>query len=260
VSEQITELENYFGKKLLQKQKGHLTLTNEGQTAYQFASTIFTAGDRLKRALRSNPYMDGSDGPIEIGISSSVAELFNGEYFLLLFKNQSSKVRLRVRELSLLAEELFSSSLDIVLTERQLKELKGIQCEPVHSPSYSIVASPKMNILGKTIPAALEKKPFMHYTAYSPVKWVIDQYFTKNDFKPHVIGEADDTGIIKHAVLDGLCFAILPTSIAQKEIAGGELVSLAQLPEIDVKVYAYYHESLPSKHIRTIVDHLKQAL
>jgi LysR family transcriptional activator of nhaA len=258
ISEQVAELENYFGKTLLRRGRGKLSLTDHGQTAYQFARTIFTAGDRLRQSLRADTDVVGT--PVEIGVNSSVTELFERSLFLPLFKDEETKIRLRVGELGSLADDLYSFSIDIVITDRELKEGKSIRCEVMYEPQYSIVAKP--SLLEKFGQAKREivdlyKLPFVHYTVYSGVKWELDQWFFRHQIKPTLIGEVDDTGIMKHAVLDGLCYAILPTVVVQKELASGELVSLGEPPDLNVKVYAYYHEKDPTKQIKSVLNYLR---
>ncbi len=256
VSEQIAELEEYFGKSLFRRGRGKLELTDHGQTAYQFARTIFTAGERLKRTLRGTTDLAGT--PIEIGVNNSVTELFERNVFMPLFKDESTKIRLRVGELSTLADDLFNYSLDVVLTDREIKESKGIKREIIQQPRYALVASPKLQPKVVTLPADLRTIPFIHYTVYAGVRWEVDQYFYRAGFKPTVIGEVDDTGIMKHAVLDGLCYAILPKAIVQKELQKGDLVSLGDLPDVSVKIYAYYHEKEPTKQIRSVLEYLRE--
>lgn len=258
ISEQVAELENYFGKTLLRRGRGKLSLTDHGQTAYQFARTIFTAGDRLRQSLRSDGEIAGT--PIELGVNSAVTELFERSLFMPLFKNEETKIRLRVGELGSLADDLYSFSLDIVITDRELKEGKGIKCEVIQEPSYSLVATKglleKFGQADKERPE-LHKLPFVHYTVYSGVKWEVDQFFFRQQMKPTLIGEVDDTGIMKHAVLDGLCCAILPTVIVQKELASGEMITIGDPPDLGVKVYAYYHEKDPSQHIKAVLEYLR---
>lgn len=256
VSEQIAELEEYFGKALLRRQKGKLALTEHGQTAYQYARTIFTAGERLKDSLKADPNKSGQ--PIEIGVNSTVTKLFERELFMPLFKDEGTKFRLRVGELNSLVDDLFSFSLDILITDREIRESRGVKSEVIQRPSYSIVASPKLKPKDFKFPQDLQKLPFIHYTIYSGVKWEIDQYFIEQNVKPDLIGEVDDTEIMKHAVCDGICFGILPTATIQKEIAAGELVQLGSLREIDVKVSAYYHHKEPTKKIQAVIDYLKR--
>jgi LysR family transcriptional regulator, transcriptional activator of nhaA len=256
VSEQIAELEQYFGKTLLRRQKGKLSLTEHGQTAYQYARTIFTAGERLKSTLKGTE--DRAGEPIEIGVNSTVTKLFERALFLPLFKDEQTKFRLRVGELNNLVDDLFAFSLDIVLTDREIRESKGIKSEIVQHPSYSIVAHPDLKPEGFKYPEDLNKLPFIHYTIYSGVKWEIDQFFIENNVKPSLIGEVDDTEIMKHAVCDGLCFGILPTALVQKELDRGELVTLGSVKELDVKVYAYYHDNDPTKKIHSVIDYLKK--
>ncbi len=256
VSEQIAELEEYFGKALLRRQKGKMALTEHGHTAYQYARTIFTAGERLKESLLSEP--QGSGQPIEIGVNSTVTKLFEHELFMPMFKDQDTKFRLRVGELNNLADDLFSFSIDILLSDREIREAKGVKCEVVQKPSYSIVSSPKIRPKDFEFPRDLSKLPFIHYTIYSGIKWEIDQYFLQQNIKPDLIGEVDDTGIMKNAVSDGLCFGILPTAIVQRELKNGDLVSLGPVSEIDVNVYAYYHQKDPTKKIKSVIDYLKR--
>lgn len=257
VSEQIAELEEYFGKSLLRRQKGKLALTDHGHTAYQYARTIFTAGERLKDSLRSEPKTVGQ--PIEIGVNSTVTKLFEHQLFMPLFKDEDTKFRLRVGELNNLVDDLFSFSLDILLTDREIRESKGIKSEVVQQPSYSIVAAPSLVPDDFDFPHDLSRLPFIHYTIYSSIKWEVDQYFIEQGVKPELIGEVDDTGIMKNAVSDGLCFAVLPTAIVQKELKSGELVTLGPpVSDIDVKVYAYYHYNEPTKKIQAVIDYLKK--
>lgn len=256
VSEQIAELEEYFGKTLLRRQKGKLALTEHGHTAYQYARTIFTAGERLKETLCAEPQRSGQ--PIEIGVNSTVTKLFEQKLFMPLFKDEETKFRLRVGELNNLVDDLFSFSLDILLTDREIREAKGVKSEVVQRPAYSIVSAPSLKPDDFEFPRDLSKLPFIHYTIYSGIKWEIDQYFLEQNIKPQLIGEVDDTGIMKNAVCDGLCFGILPTAIVQRELNSGELVNLGPVREIDVKVHAYWHQKDPTKKIESVIQYLKK--
>ncbi|MES2856748.1 MAG: LysR family transcriptional regulator [Bdellovibrionota bacterium] len=258
ISEQITELEGYFGKNLFKREKGKLSLTGHGQTAYQYAKTIFTAGERLKYTMKGNPADRGT--PVEIGVNTSVTDLFERDLFLPLFAEEETKIRLRIGEMPLLTDDLFSYNLDVVLSEKLMKEARGIKREVIQSPSYSIVMSSKLKSKGIKGPTDLAKIPFIHYTLYSGVKWEIDQYFLKHGVKPVIVGEVDDTGLMKSAVLKGIAFAILPTAVVKDEVRNGDLVSLGIIPDLDIKVYAYYHAKDPTKQIKAVIDYLRVTL
>lgn len=257
ISEQVQELESYFGKSLLRRGRGKLELTDHGQTAYQFARVIFTAGERLKRTLLSVP--GTHNAPIEIGVNSSVTDLFERKLFMPLFKAEETKIRLRIGELGSLADDLYHYAIDIVITDRELKDGQGIKNEIIQKPSYKMVASPDLlNRFGRPKDPDLQDLPFVNYTDYSGVKWEVDQFFIRQGFKPLVIGEVDATSIMKHAVLDGLAYAILPTYVVQEELRNGRLVSLGDVTNFDVNVYAYYHEKEPTKQIKSVLDYLRE--
>ena len=257
ISEQVQELEGYFGKSLLRRGRGKLELTDHGQTAYQFARVIFTAGERLKRTLLTVPEIQSA--PIEIGVNSSVTDLFERRLFMPLFKAEETKIRLRIGELGSLADDLYQYALDIVITDRELKDGRGIKNEIIQKPTYKIVATPTfIKHYGGLDQLNLQDLPFVNYTDYSGVKWEVDQFFMRQGFKPLVIGEVDATSIMKHAVCDDLAYAILPTYVVQEELRTGELVSIGDVPDFDVKVYAYYHEKEPTKHIKSVLEYLRE--
>lgn len=241
ISEQIAALEEYFGKKLFHRGKGHLKLTVAGEKALRFAKTIFDAGERLEQTLKDEIKLDRKN--LEIGVTPAVVEIFEKNLFVPLIENPDIKVKLHVGEANVLSEELYSYSLDLLISHEELLGRKdGLGCEVLQEPRYFVVAGSKYRNRAKSFPRCLNEIPFLSYTNHTAIRWELDHFFLSRNIQPNTIAEIDDIGIMKVALMNNIGFGILSAEAVAAEVRRGELFILKELEDLEGHVYAYFHK------------------
>ncbi len=242
ISEQLKQLEDYFGVKLFDRKGGALKLNNNGRRAIEFTERIFTTGDRLRQAFTEAPVP--AKVRVEVGMISSTAHSIATERLVDLFRDSKAMVRIRHGDNHYLLHELVSSGLDILITDslpHQANE-KGVQSVKLSSTELVFVASKNLaKIFKNNMEEFLHRRPFIHYTEQSSYRWEIDRYFKEYSVEPDIAAEADDAYLILSAVASDIGIGVVPRSILEDSGKASEVEVLATL-STNPNLYALYHE------------------
>jgi len=214
VSKQIHQFEDVLGQKLFAKSGRSLVLTESGRVVFRYADEIFGLGREMLDTLRDRPV--GKPLRITIGIADVVPKLV-AERVIAPVLGLAEPVHLVCRE----------DAADRLLAALALHELDVILTDAPANPNVKVRAF--SHLLGESeigffghpslasryrngFPASLDGAPVLLPTEESMLRRTLDQWFDANDIRPHVIGEFQDSALLK--VFGSRGVGVFPASMA----------------------------------------------
>jgi LysR family transcriptional regulator, transcriptional activator of nhaA len=199
ISAQLRLLENALGEKLFARAGRNLVLTEVGRVVFRSADEIFTLGRELTDTLKGRS--PGRPVRFVVGIADVLPKLV--AYRLLepaLKMAEPIRVVCREDKSERLLAALAVHELDLVLTEapisptvriRAFNHLLG-ECGVTIFGAAQIAASYR-----RGFPRSLQGAPFLLPTDTTTLRRSLDQWFNTQEIRPLVVGEFDDSALLK---------------------------------------------------------------
>ncbi|QWD59559.1 LysR family transcriptional regulator [Polynucleobacter sp. MWH-UH35A] len=205
ISAQVHELEKSLGYLLFKPAGRGIALTESGFAALEIADQIFSIGEKLPEAVR-----DAAKSPktkITVGVSDGLPKLVTRQLLEPILKHKDVQLIAHEGEFDDLLADLALHRLDIVLADRPAPGNKNLN---VYSEELtkSVIAwyAPKQfikKIKGK-FPQCLVDLPVLLPTSHSTVRSLIDQWLSKEGITPNIVGEFEDSALLKTFAASGL--------------------------------------------------------
>jgi len=216
ISGQIGLLEDDLGVPLFAKIGRNLELTDAGRIAFGYAEDIFKLGSELEESLRS--YQAGGR-PVDfrVGVADAVPKAI--AYRLIEPATRLSEpVRIICREWKLdsLLSELAAHRLDLVIADAPIPPSVSVRAynHRLGESGVSFFASAQLaNSLSGKFPACLDSAPMLVPGDGAAVRLRLDQWHDANMLRPRVVGEFDDSALMKAFGQHGAGVFIGPTVI-----------------------------------------------
>jgi len=254
LSEQLKQMESFFGTKLFDRKGGAMRLNNSGRRALNFTEGMFDIAKRLVASFETAP--EPPKIRLDIGVVTTCARSLMTDRLVMLFKDDSVIVRVRQGDNQYLLHELVSSGLDVLITDTLPSQAsdRGIDVRTITSPRLMVISDKQRAAsLTEDVPASLHGQPFIHYTTQSSYRWEIDQYFRELAVEPHVVAEADDVYVIQEAVKAGIGFGVVPQSMLEKSGMKEGIEVLGEL-ERNFDIYALINNKNPTEETLRALD------
>jgi LysR family transcriptional regulator, transcriptional activator of nhaA len=240
VSTQLRTFEERIGQKLLTKQGRRLVTTEVGRLVFNYAEEIFSLGSDLLSTLAHRP----TDRPkrLVVGIDDVVPKeiaqrLLEGVMEL----PQPTQIICREGTLEHLLAALRLHEIDVILSDspvtpslndRAYNHLLGACGE-------SWMASPTMaKSLRAGFPKSLHGAPLLLPTADTAIRRSLDQWLDKHGVEPLIVGEFEDSALMREFASAGKGVAPVPDVLIQQlqKYAGLSLVGNAR--KVQAQFYA----------------------
>lgn len=242
VSTQVKQLERALGEKLLEKKGRRLVPTEVGRIAYRYADEIFGLGRELLDTVKGRPGV----GPLRlvVGVAQAMPKLIVRRLLAPALTLQDLPpvrlVCLEDRPENLLAE-LAALHLDLVLSDASV---------PPHSPVRAF--NHVLGECGVTIcarkdlatryrrdfPRSLDGAPLLLPTEGSNLRRALEQYFELHGLRPEIVGEFEDSALLKVFGQDGVGLFPVPSAIENDVRRQHEVEIVGRLPEVRERFYA----------------------
>jgi LysR family transcriptional activator of nhaA len=244
ISGQIRQLETAIGATLWRRAGRKLELTDTGQIVFEYADRFFSIGEELKEALRDRP----SQGlqTYRIGVTGAVVKVVAYRLIAPVLKMQNPP-RLACREgrftelLSLLAVH----QLDLVLSDRAMPtsmNVRGFSHRLVSGGVTLLATSPLARRLRGDFPASLDGAPMLLPGGDSALRERLLAWFDRVRVRPQVIGDFDDTAVMKAFGQAGAGVFPMPTFVAAETCAQYHVHIVGKTDEVLHEVYAISSE------------------
>lgn len=240
ISGQLSELEQKADFKLFDRVGKRLELSAEGKLAFAYADEIFQVGKELEALFRSKNRPKSLN--FKVGISDVVPKTV--AYRLL------SPTRSMEQHVTMLCTEdkpanLFSSlalhQLDLVIADKPLTELKGIRVfnHLLSESSLAFYASEELaDSISTDFPKLLETTPMLLPSSDSALRMNLERWLSENGIYPVVVGEFDDSALMKVFGQEGSGIFPAPYAIADELAKQYGLVMIGELEDVRIRYYA----------------------
>jgi LysR family transcriptional activator of nhaA len=178
LSGQIRKLEDSLEEKLFARDGRKLVLTEAGQLVYRYAEEIFTTGREMMDALRGRPTSRPSK--LIVGIADAVPKL----------------IAYRLLQIALQLEE----PVQLVLHEGKTDDLiaaLAVQTYDMVLTDVPLRGQVRVRRHRRGFPRSLDGAPMLLPTSNTALRHSLDEWFESVDVRPTVIGEIEDTALMK---------------------------------------------------------------
>ena len=220
ISGQIGLLEEDLGAPLFAKRGRNLELTEAGRLAFGYAQDIFVLGSELEESVRNYP-AGGRPVEFRVGVADALSKTI--AYRLIEPATRlSTPVRIVCREWKLdsLLAELAAHRLDLVLAGAPIPPSVSVRAFNHRlgesGVSFFATAQLRKSLKGK-FPACLTGAPMLVPGVDAAVRARLDRWWGANKLRPRVVGEFDDSALMKAFGQRGAGVFIGPT-VLESEI------------------------------------------
>jgi LysR family transcriptional activator of nhaA len=241
ISGQIGLLEDDLGVPLFAKSGRNLELTDAGRVAFGYAEDIFKLGSELEESLRTYP-AGGRPVDFRVGVADAVPKTI--AYRLIEPATRLAEpVRIVCREWKLdsLLAELAAHRLDLVIANAPIPPSMSVRAfnHRLGESGVSFFASARLikSLRGK-FPVCLDGAPMLVPGVDSAVRSHLERWCEANKLRPRVVGEFDDTALMKAFGQRGAGVFIGPTVLESEIETQYAVKTLGRAQEIVEEFFA----------------------
>ncbi len=216
ISGQLGEFEASLGVELFRRAGRNLELTEAGQRILSYAEEIFTIGDELLEVLRDQTAKKTL--PFRVGIADSMSKSITYRLVEPALR-LGEPVRLICREgrLAALLAELAVHRLDLIIADRPLPTHLNVRgfSHLLGESGLSVFGAPVLTqALSGAFPAVLDGAPFLLPGEDALIRPKLMQWLEANALRPRIVGEFDDSALMKSFGRGGAGLFVAPSAIA----------------------------------------------
>ena len=240
LSGQIHALEGALNEKLFERAGRGLRLTEMGRMVFRYADEIFALGRELAESVRGQP--TGRPLRLTVGVSDGMPKLV--AYRLIEpALDLPQPVRLVVHEQSTerLLAALALHELDVVLTDRLAPPSVSVQAfnHLLGACGATLFAAPKLAAkYRRRFPKSLDGAPFLLPGETSTLRRALEQWFERQRIRPRIVGEFDDSTLIKVFGQAGAGVFAAPSIIESSVRKQYGVASIGHLDRVRERFYA----------------------
>lgn len=264
VSGQIQLLEEAVGRPLFRKKGRRLEMTDTGELVFSYAQDIFHLGSELQAVLRQ-PHGTQRPTELRVGIADAVPKLVAGRLLQpALTGPQPYRVICREWKLDSLLAELAVHRLDLVLSDRPLPPALSVNAynHRLGGSHTAFYATPKLAAtLTGPFPQCLDGAPLLAPGNESAMGLRLNQWLARHKLRPRVVGEFDDSAMVKALGQQGLGVFQAPVVLDESVRKQYGVVSLGEVTDLVEEFYVITVERrIRHPGVAAITDAARQGL
>jgi LysR family transcriptional activator of nhaA len=240
ISAQVKALEGALGERLFQRKGRTLVLTDIGRVVDRYADEIFTVGHELLETLKGRP--SGRAPQLTVGVANAVPKLVVCR-LLRPATEGTGAVRLTCREghPDQLISQLATHTLDVVISDTpapphvRVKVFNHLLGE---SGTTFFAGSALAHRLRKRFPHSLNGAPTLLPTSNTALRRAIEQWFEAEGVHPKVVGEFEDSALLKAFGEAGRAVFPAPTAIERDVCLNYRLAVVGRTSAVRETYYA----------------------
>jgi LysR family transcriptional activator of nhaA len=239
ISGQLSELQESLGVELFRRAGRGIELTDTGRRVLAYADKIFTVGDELVEMLRDEPAK--KNVPFRIGLADSVEKSLAYRVVEPALRIEAVRLICREGRLASLLAELAVHRLDLVIADRAMPanlNVRGYSHLLGESGLTVFGTRALMKRLKGEFPGLLADAPFLLPGEDAAIRPRLVHWFESQEVRPNIIGEFDDSALLKAFGQAGAGLFVAPTAIAEHVIANYGAVALGEIDAVREQLYA----------------------
>jgi LysR family transcriptional activator of nhaA len=240
LSAQIRSLEDQLGEKLFTKVGRKLALTEVGRVVFRYADEIFTLGREMVDTVKGRS--GGQPLRLDVGIADAVPKLV-ARRLLEPALRLPEPVRLICHEASYekLLADLALHAIDIVIADAPVPTGSSIRAfnHLLGETGVSFFGTKKLaQAYKRGFPRSLDGAPMLLPLENLTLRRSLNQWFDRNDIKPRVVAEFEDSALLKVFGADGLGLFAAPAVVEEEVIAQYNVELLGRADAVKERFYA----------------------
>jgi LysR family transcriptional activator of nhaA len=240
ISGQLKLLDEAVGEPLFNRAGRGLVLSEMGRVVYDYAEEIFTVGSELAHVVRGKRSPEAN--LLAVGIVSSIPKLI-AERIVAPALSTDPPVRVRCQEASLqqLLGELATHRLDLVLSDQRMPEhlsLRAYSHLLGESGMSFFVQRRQARSYRSKFPQSLDGAPMLLPSQHSALRRQIDDWFESEALSPRIVGEFDDSALLKAFGEAGTGIFASPTVIEEEICRMYRVSAVGRTDAITERFYA----------------------
>ena len=227
VSSQVRELERELGYALLKPSGRGLALTAAGKVAMEQADQIFQLGEQLPELIRNAA--SARIVRLTVGIADGLPKLIVHHLMQPILQEANLRLLCHEDRHERLLADLALHRLDVVLADRAAAPNPNLRVysHALGSSAMAWYAPEKLRQAAlQDFPRSLAKVPVLLPTIHAAVRARIDQWFERLNIQPRVVGEFEDSALLKTFGAGGM--GVFPAA----ELVNDDLVSRYKVHQI----------------------------
>lgn len=263
ISAQIRKLERAIGHRLFDRSGRGLVLTEIGRTVYDYADDMFAIGREMLGALRGLPTSRSSR--LQVGVPKCLPKLIT--YRLLEPVPQilqGVQIVCHEKEPSELVLDLSRHKYDVILSDAPLGSRSGVQGfnHPLGESRVAICGTETLvEKYQANFPESLDGAPLLLPMTSAEMRRSLDRYFDKEGLLPKVVGEFDDSALMKEFGAGGAGMFPIPSAVLPEVRRQYKVELIGYLPGVRVRYFAITAErKLKHPAVVVIAQHAKSGL
>jgi LysR family transcriptional activator of nhaA len=240
LSAQIRSLEEQLGEKLFTKVGRKLALTEVGRVVFRYADEIFTLGREMVDTVKGRS--GGQPLRLDVGIADVVPKLV-ARRLLEPALRLPEPVRLVCHEASYekLLADLALHAIDIVIADAPVPTGSSIRAfnHLLGETGVSFFGTKKLaQAYKRGFPRSLDGAPMLLPLENLTLRRSLNQWFDRNDIKPRVVAEFEDSALLKVFGADGIGLFAAPAVVEEEVIAQYNVELLGRADAVKERFYA----------------------
>lgn len=219
LSGQIRAFEGTIGQQLFTKSGRRLALTDLGRIAFRYADEIFSLGHELGDLLERGGGVGGEAQRLDVGLVESIPKMVARRLLEPVF-TAKPPVHLVCREgtIESLSAALALHTLDVLIADQPLPAGGAVRAftHPLGECGVTFFATRDLAARDQRFPKSLDGAPFLAPTAGTPLRRQLDAYFTRHRLVPRIVGEFEDSALMKVFGGGGHGIFCAPTVVARE--------------------------------------------
>ena len=240
VSGQLRTLEESLHTKLFRKQGRGLTLTDSGAMLFQYAEEMFRVGTELENVFKGKSAP--GTGLLRVGISDAVPKLI--AYRLLepaLKLADSTRLVCSEGALEDLLSELAIHHLDLVIADRPMESQLNVRAYShlLGECGVTFFADPSLaRRFRRGFPKSLDGAAMLMPDSKSLLRRALEQWFAAERIQPRVVGEFQDSALLKAFGQAGHGIFAAPSAIESEVRRQYRVAQIGTVPSLREHFYA----------------------
>ncbi len=263
ISGQLKLLDDAIGDRLFVRAGRRLVMSDLGKVVFQYADEIFSLGAELAHVARGKA--PGMPLVLNVGIVDSIPKLVTYRVLEPALKLEE-KLRLSCHEATLenLLSDLGVHRLDLVLSDRPVPAGLNVRAynHLLGSSGVSMFAASSLaKSLRKRFPQSLKGAPFLMSANTPGLRSQLEEWFDTEDISPLIVGEFDDSALLKSFGMAGVGVFAGPTALEAEICQMYRVQALGQVPNVQERFYAISPErKLKHPAIVAITERARQTI
>ena len=240
ISAQLKSLEDSLEHKLFEKSGRTLKLTETGELVFSYADEIFSLGTEMLNVVKQRP----ADVPVtlHVGVADILPKLIVSSLLRpALELDEKVKIVAYDGKPNELLAKLSIHGLDMVLTDIPMSPEVKIRAynHLLGECPVSLYASPELaKKYKRNFPDSLNGAPMLLPTKTTTLRRSMDLWLETNDIHPEIVGEYEDSALLKLFGQDGLGIFPLPNVIEKEALKQFNIKPIGGMEGVSERFYA----------------------